>query len=248
MRIRIWDPTPFLHWIRDLGWKNPYPGLTFWIRNIASERPLPEISSLIDWLNLPNQIINFLLHFRFTTVVNQAHTRRYRYKDFYYSQYQCCGSRRMFLGLLDPDPLVRCTDPDPSIIKQNIKNNLDSYCFVTSSLLFIFEKWCKYTWLLRKVLSRTKIRYLVKVVNRTRIGFLASWRSVTKISGCGSICQRHDPRIRIYTKMSRIRNTAPYFCSNAFKLIFSTFYIFECKSPVQTTNSYSSGSHLVGQF
>ncbi len=27
---------------------------------------------------------------------------------------------RMFLGLLDPDPdpLVRCTDPDPSIIKQ----------------------------------------------------------------------------------------------------------------------------------
>ncbi len=24
---------------------------------------------------------------------------------------------RMFLGLLDPDPLVRCTDPDPSIIK-----------------------------------------------------------------------------------------------------------------------------------
>ncbi len=27
----------------------------------------------------------------------------------------------MFLGLLDPDPdpLVRCTDPDPYIIKQN---------------------------------------------------------------------------------------------------------------------------------
>ncbi len=25
----------------------------------------------------------------------------------------------MFLGLLDPDPLVRGTDPDPSIIKQN---------------------------------------------------------------------------------------------------------------------------------
>jgi hypothetical protein len=24
----------------------------------------------------------------------------------------------MFLGLLDPDPLVRGTDPDPSIIKQ----------------------------------------------------------------------------------------------------------------------------------
>jgi hypothetical protein len=25
----------------------------------------------------------------------------------------------MFLGLLDPDPLIRATDPDPSIINQN---------------------------------------------------------------------------------------------------------------------------------
>jgi hypothetical protein len=45
----------------------------------------------------------------------------------------------MFLGLLDPDPdpLVRGTDPDPSIIKQNSKKNLDSYYFVTV-LLFDF--------------------------------------------------------------------------------------------------------------
>ncbi len=35
---------------------------------------------------------------------------------------------RMFLGLPDSDPLVRGTDPDPSIIKQN----LDSYCSATS--------------------------------------------------------------------------------------------------------------------
>jgi hypothetical protein len=35
---------------------------------------------------------------------------------------------------VDPDPLVRGTDPapDPSIIKQNSKKNLDSYCFMTS--------------------------------------------------------------------------------------------------------------------
>jgi hypothetical protein len=35
-----------------------------------------------------------------------------------------------FLGLPDPDPLVRGMDydPDPSIIKQNSKKNLDSYC------------------------------------------------------------------------------------------------------------------------
>jgi hypothetical protein len=34
----------------------------------------------------------------------------------------------MFLGLLDPDPLVEGMDPDPSNIRQK---NLDYYCFVT---------------------------------------------------------------------------------------------------------------------
>jgi hypothetical protein len=45
----------------------------------------------------------------------------------------------MFLILLDPDPdpLVRGMDPDPPKIS---KENLDSYCFVTSFRLFIFEK------------------------------------------------------------------------------------------------------------
>jgi hypothetical protein len=49
----------------------------------------------------------------------------------------------MFFGLLDPDPdplvkgtdpdpLARGTDQDPSIINQNSKKNLTSYCFVTS--------------------------------------------------------------------------------------------------------------------
>jgi hypothetical protein len=42
----------------------------------------------------------------------------------------------MFLGLPDPnqDALVRETypDTDPSIIKQNNKKNLDSYCYMTS--------------------------------------------------------------------------------------------------------------------
>jgi hypothetical protein len=37
---------------------------------------------------------------------------------------------RMFMGLPDPDPLVSGTNPDPSIIKQNSKKKLDSYCFV----------------------------------------------------------------------------------------------------------------------
>jgi hypothetical protein len=41
---------------------------------------------------------------------------------------------RIFLGLLDPDLLVRSMDldPDPSIIEQKCKINLNSYCFVTS--------------------------------------------------------------------------------------------------------------------
>jgi hypothetical protein len=39
----------------------------------------------------------------------------------------------MFLGLPDPDPLVRGIDPDPdpSSSCKNSKKNLDSYYFVT---------------------------------------------------------------------------------------------------------------------
>ena len=45
----------------------------------------------------------------------------------------------MFLGLLDPDPLVRGMDPDPTLSRsQNNKKNLDFYCFVTSFSLFIY--------------------------------------------------------------------------------------------------------------
>ncbi len=53
---------------------------------------------------------------------------------------------RKFLGLLDPDPLVIGTDPDPSdhlSLSKNRKKNVDFYCFATSLWPFIFEKWCK---------------------------------------------------------------------------------------------------------
>jgi hypothetical protein len=43
----------------------------------------------------------------------------------------------MFLGLLDPDPLVRGTDLPSS---KNGKKNLDSYCFVTSFMTFLTLK------------------------------------------------------------------------------------------------------------
>jgi hypothetical protein len=54
----------------------------------------------------------------------------------------------MFLGILDPDPdpLVICTDPDPTRIQillsssKIIKKNLDSYCFVTFFFDFLSLK------------------------------------------------------------------------------------------------------------
>ncbi len=50
----------------------------------------------------------------------------------------------MFLDIPDLDTLVRGMDPDPSIIylssSKNSKKNLDSYSFVTSFGLFIYEK------------------------------------------------------------------------------------------------------------
>jgi hypothetical protein len=46
----------------------------------------------------------------------------------------------MFLGLPDPDPLVRGMDPDPDPSIKYSTKNLDSYCFVTYFGLFIFEK------------------------------------------------------------------------------------------------------------
>jgi hypothetical protein len=52
----------------------------------------------------------------------------------------------MFLGLTDPDPLVRDTDPnaDPFTSSKNSKKTLIS-TVLTSLLLFIFEKLCQCT-------------------------------------------------------------------------------------------------------
>jgi len=50
---------------------------------------------------------------------------------------------RCFLGLPDPDPLVRGPDPDPSSSSVKNKKKLHSSCFVTSLWLFAFEKGYK---------------------------------------------------------------------------------------------------------
>ncbi len=90
---------------------------------------------------------------------------------------------RMFLGLLDPDPLVRGSDPvpDPSVIKQNQYENR----FVNSlwpSLKNVVNVSSKSTGSLQKKLKK---KYFL----------LPSWRSMTKIAGSGSrsgsISQRH---------------------------------------------------------
>ncbi len=91
-------------------------------------------------------------------------------------------------GVPDPDP----DPPDPQCFRasriririflsasKNSKKNLDSYCFVTSFRLFIFEKWCKF--------KSNKQKNILK-----NCFLLASWRSMTKIAGSGSISQKHE--------------------------------------------------------
>jgi hypothetical protein len=69
----------------------------------------------------------------------------------------------MFLGLLDPDPLVRGMDLDPapnldpSITKQKSKKNLDSYhCFVTSFDFLSLKMMYMY---LQKVISKKLFKF-----------------------------------------------------------------------------------------
>ncbi len=89
--------------------------------------------------------------------------------------------------------------------------NLDSYCFVTSFWLFIFEKWYKY-----KVSSKSnKQKYFLK--NLFFVGVLI-WRKkkdpVPLVRGMGP---------RIHTKMSWICNTAGKKLTKHFRIILNTF-------------------------
>ncbi len=49
---------------------------------------------------------------------------------------------RIFLGLLDPDPypLVRGTDPDPTVIKEDIKKNRCTFFYFLSLINDVNEK------------------------------------------------------------------------------------------------------------
>jgi hypothetical protein len=60
---------------------------------------------------------------------------------YMYRNVRCSKKPRTIVSVVDPDPPLFCTGPDPSIIKQKSKKNLDFYYlhFVTSFLLFIYE-------------------------------------------------------------------------------------------------------------
>ncbi len=106
-------------------------------------------------------------------------------------------------GLLDPDPdsLERGTDPDPSILKQNSKKILNSYCFVTSLWLFIFEKWCKCSF---KIISKKKFLVVILKITgeNTRIRIQSRIRVRIRIR-VGIRIRQSEVRVQICGSRSR---------------------------------------------
>ncbi len=96
----------------------------------------------------------------------------------------------LYLRDPDPDPLVRGMDPDPYTIKQKIK--------ISTVLWLLFDFLplkIQHIILVINFLYSFLRKYLQKVICRKTfflISFLwASWRSMMKIEGSGSISQRH---------------------------------------------------------
>jgi hypothetical protein len=83
---------------------------------------------------------------------------------------------------------------------KNIKKNLDSYCFVTSFGLFVFEKWCKCTF--KKQKNFFKIRFFSCLEGQWRKQQDPDQSPDPLVRGMGPRI-----RIRIHTKMTWIRNT-----------------------------------------
>jgi hypothetical protein len=66
-------------------------------------------------------------------LLKEGRTGNFKFKLLFASVPDPIHRIHLFLGLPDPDPdpLVRGMDPDPSIIMQNNKKNLESHYFVT---------------------------------------------------------------------------------------------------------------------
>jgi hypothetical protein len=94
----------------------------------------------------------------------------------------------MYFGLPYPEPLIRGMNPDPTPVllspRKNSKQNLDSYCFVTSFLTFYFLKND-----VNGPSKRNKQKNFYKIIFSLKVN-------------------DENNRIRIHTKkMSRIRKT-----------------------------------------
>ncbi len=99
----------------------------------------------------------------------------------------------MFLSL-DPDPLSEVWIRIRILlsVSKNSKKNLDSYCFVTSFGLF---------------LSLKNNLYVPSKGNKQKTFFLnLFFVGILKVSDENLLVRGMDPRIRIHTKMSWIRN------------------------------------------
>ncbi len=90
---------------------------------------------------------------------------------------------------------------------KNSKKNHDSYCFVTSFWLFLFEKWCICT-------SKSNKQKIQNKNNFFSWRLEGHWR---KLQDPDPLARGTDPRNRIRTKMSRIRNAS--FCGILTNLI-----------------------------
>ncbi len=87
----------------------------------------------------------------YSTYLNVCtYTVRKYYFDLWRVPVLASNVNRKFLGLPDPDPFI---------IKQKSKKNLDFCCFVTS-YDFVFENWCKSTFK-KQINLRKKLIFLL---------------------------------------------------------------------------------------
>ncbi len=138
-RFRIRDPEKTYSGSRIQGQKGTDPGLGS--ASLTGSRSDSALSLKISTKNVshPAQALQHAVDVEIILLV-PPHSRPETESQYY--SHQCCGSGSVgsVLGLLDPDPLVRGTYPDPLSSSKNSKKKIYSYCLVTSFLHFMFEK------------------------------------------------------------------------------------------------------------
>jgi hypothetical protein len=87
---------------------------------------------------------------------------------------------------------IRIPCPDPSIIKQKSRENLDFYCFRTSLLFFILTD-------VKKNLQNVPVISILKANDEKSRIQIRIRKSVVQISGSGSVSQWYGSAVRIRT-------------------------------------------------